>query len=1129
MSKRLIAIFLINGFILNNVALAEQAVEENASARELQAVPQFNIESKDKSAEDKLLHEKFSGDKEKVDKAIGNTKTLISTSRGRPYLPELYLRLAELYIEKSRIVYFLRKIEHGDPEGSAIKGLESNALKGKALETYQRIVFDFPDFIDLDKVHFYMAHEFRELNIFDKMVAQYQIIIKDHLNSPFVAEAHLLLGDYYFSVPDLMLSKGHYEAVLSYPRSAAINIARYKLAWVHINNNDFAKAIPLLEQSVQSPEESLNVDTYNRVDIRLEALTDLTFSYSKHYTKKSPQEALDYFAQYAWSRAVYTQVLEKLAYRYLIQKKWSHAAYIYRSLAKLQSDSKKLLQYIDHILTCVREMNNFEQADKDIALIIKTLDSIRYSVHVPEDEKSKAMLEYELYARDISTRLHETSRSTKNMVDYEKAADAYEQYLAFFDNSPKYIEMKQNYAETLFLAKRYAESGKVYEQIAARNNGVEKQKHLYSATFAYYSALKDRKKLNYYQIAQATAGLQETGELYAKLFPKSPQVANINFNIAWVSYDEGHYQQAIKGFDEFIQQYPNGKEAELAVDLILASFNQLEDNEGLVEYGKSLQGYANLSAKIKLHVLQVVATSEAKIITDMAVVSVNDWDQGKADLLSYADANQSSSLGEKALNALFVAAKEKAELTTMQDAGYKLIKQYPDSKQGESILKLLIDASLKTSQFRVLAEYLEVYAKQYPNNPDSYEFLMQAAAIRQSLMQYPQANKNYSQLLRLKETDSATKKDIILTSAENYQLQGQDNKAISLLEGNRKYYDWTGKLMVDAKLANLYFSEGNERQFKRPFKSVNKAFKTKVPEQLGLQQDVAQMYFNVADEGYQNYIATQLQGEINDDIVASKNAQFEQLSERYYAVLEYQQPRWSILSLYRLSQINQEFANFLKNAPLPELEAEQILEYQQIIAENVQVYNDEAEQLLTAGNELILKVKILEPEITQLINHDNNNTNQFEFSPKGLEIGVEAFKQQELSPLHKRLYQHPKDMEKQLQLATRYYQLRDYGQSLMIANHLLNNDFELNAQGKADLYNLMGLAYLGLGKDTLAKESFQRVLSIASNDTSATINLAALYQHYGYVADVQTLLGNTSISVDAKPGEHPRARQVLGL
>jgi len=1117
---------LFVSLLLSFVAFCHQPAL--AIESETKAVPDFSIEKKDKSEEEMRLHAKFSGDKAKIEKAIDNTKNLISQSHGRPYLPELHLRLAELYIEKSRIIYFLRKIELGDPEGSAVKGLETNALKSKAVEIYQRIVIEFPDFAEIDKVHFFMAHEFRELNMLDSMVEQYTVILREHKQSPFLPEAHLLLGDYYFSVPNLVKAKKHYQAVLAYPKSSAIDIARYKLAWVHINNNDFGKAIILLEKSVQGSGKNLDVDTYNRVDIRLEALTDLTFSYSKHYKDKSPQEAIDYFSQYAWSRSVYTLVLEKLAYRYLIQKKWSHAAYIYRSLAKLQNDTKKLLLYVDHILTCVREMNSFEQADKDIAIIIKTLDTMRYSVHVPDDEKTKAMTEYELYARDITTRLHETSRSKNKLADYERAADAYKQYLAFFDSSPKFTEMQLNYAETLFLAQRYSESGKVYEKIAAGHNGLDKQKHLYSATFAYYSALKDRTKLNYYQIVQATSGLQETGELYSKLFPKSPQVANVQFNVAWVVYDEGRYKDAIKQFDEFIKHHPKGKPAELAVDLILESYKQLEDYEGLVKYGKSLQAYSGLSAKIKSHVMLVLTATESKIITNMAVASVNDWNSGKTDLLNYADANKDSTLGEKALNALFVAAKEKAELTTMQDAGYKLIKQYPKSEQGEPILKLLIDASLKTAQFRTLVEYLEVYATQYPNKPDAQEFLQQAAELRQMFMQYEQANRDYNQLLRLKGLATATKRQLILQLADNYQVQQQSDKAITLLEANRKYYNWLGKLAVDAKLANLYLIKGDLKKLKRPYKQVNKVYKSKIPKLASTKEAVAQMYFRVINNQYQQYIDTQLNGVINDALVASKNQQFQKLTEGYYAVLEYKVPRWSIQALYQLYKVNQEFASFLQNAPLPELEPEQIEEYKQIIAQNVQDYSNEALQFLEAGNELALKIKILEPEINQYLSEDNNNASQFEFSPKGTEIGIEAFKQEGLGAQHKYLYQHPKNLDKQLALVQSYYQLRDYGQSLTMVNNLLNSDFDLNSKVEATLYTLMGNAYLGLGKDTLAKESFQQALAVKKDFAVARINLAALYQHYGHIDDAQALIEGLSLSRDDVL-VHSRARQVLAM
>ena len=43
-----------------------------------------------------------------MDRAIGETDKLIAKSRNAPYLPDLQFRLAELYVEKSRYVYYLQ-------------------------------------------------------------------------------------------------------------------------------------------------------------------------------------------------------------------------------------------------------------------------------------------------------------------------------------------------------------------------------------------------------------------------------------------------------------------------------------------------------------------------------------------------------------------------------------------------------------------------------------------------------------------------------------------------------------------------------------------------------------------------------------------------------------------------------------------------------------------------------------------------------------------------------------------------------------------------------------------------------------------------------------------------------------
>ena len=277
---------------------------------------EYGFIKQDKQVEQSKYLSKLANDKKKVELAIENTKALIHKARNKPYLPELYLRLAELYIEQSRIAYYTRNTQKGE-SASSLDQMEANTLKNQALEVYQRILNDFPEFEARDKVHFFMAHEYRELNQIDEMVVQYRTIISKYPNSPYVPESYLLLGDYFISKQDLDTAKKHYESVLKYPESTAISIARYKLGWCYINQLNFQDAIKLFEDVVQNPEKgkALEIDMYKRVDIRQEALMDMAYCYTECYKDKSPEEALDYFQKYSWSRQVYLAVLEKLANR----------------------------------------------------------------------------------------------------------------------------------------------------------------------------------------------------------------------------------------------------------------------------------------------------------------------------------------------------------------------------------------------------------------------------------------------------------------------------------------------------------------------------------------------------------------------------------------------------------------------------------------------------------------------------------------------------------------------------------------------------------------------------------------------------------------------------------------------
>ena len=140
-----------------------------------------------------------------------HARTLIVQSKAAPYLPDLFFRLAELYVEKSRYMYVLQSEESQGSEKGSIIAPEVRLLKEKALQIYERILTEFPDYRDADKVIFFVAHEHRELGQFPEMLKTYQSLVDKHPKSPLVPESLYIMGDYWFDKQDFPKAETYYQ------------------------------------------------------------------------------------------------------------------------------------------------------------------------------------------------------------------------------------------------------------------------------------------------------------------------------------------------------------------------------------------------------------------------------------------------------------------------------------------------------------------------------------------------------------------------------------------------------------------------------------------------------------------------------------------------------------------------------------------------------------------------------------------------------------------------------------------------------------------------------------------------------------------------------------------------------
>jgi tetratricopeptide (TPR) repeat protein len=1017
----------------------------------------------------------------KVQFAIGKTKVLIAKAREAEYLPDLYMRLAELYVEQARYHYHLDA--GGRPVEGGVESVPAQVLKTRAVSAYRRLLQLFPDYPAADKVRFFMAHELRELGEFERMARVYRELAEKHPRSPYRVEGLLILGDHHFDKGDLDGAERHYRMVVEAPETRAHAMARYKLAWCRINRADFKGALGLLEGSVDAARKWLV--RYGgprgegaRVDLRREALIDAVYPFTEVRPAKS---ALKYFRRRADSKSTYLAALAKLGNRYYIKGNWPATAMVYRELLALSGDSADAVEHGQRLYEAVTSGALHEEAATDVEALIRVVRRRHLDAGLSADERNKLQQTFEKATRDLATRLHALARDRKEERLFAAAARAYTSYLSFYGGAEHAAAMRANLAGALFAARRYMEAGLYFELASMTSKGDQLRDATHAAVAAYYEFLRVRRRprKQLLRVIRARAGLRRAGRRFIKHFPRDQRVVQVKFNIAKTHHDAGEFDEAIRLFTALVEHYPTSKEARVAAHLVLTAYRTLDDDEGLITAGRALGAVKRLGDEaFKKELAEIVKGAQERLWGKKLV-------SGKLDDLLGTD------LECRALMGKVEVAETRADARQIMAEGEKLAARCPDEPRLPKVLALMGKTALEAHQLERGASHLEAAARRH-SGAKAAPLYLAAGEVRAALGQRQEADRDLAVLLGLPHPAPA--KAALAVGVARLHLGARDwPSAIGALQ-RAPTTDATRALLGHALL--------RQGELEAAAKAL-----APVVQRKSTSPDVASARYALGEvvfaAGFSAEPAVQSLEQLNAVLKQLLGA-IAQARQVMVGVVATKDATWSVAALGRLSAMEAHAARTLRELPLPAgLSPTQVRDLRAAIEKHAGPLEREARVMRTQCAGTARRLLVVSAAARACLAGSS--------PAKIIDVGARPSRAPGGRP--ERLLRRPGDLAAATRLGARYLGAgRVHLARAVLAKVVAAGD-------SAARRNLLAVALFRLGEHQVALAQLERALSQQPGLAAARLNRAALLARFGHAAASRAELGKLRGARRLRSGE----------
>lgn len=726
-----------------------------------------------------------------------------SSNRG-----ELWLRLAELYVEKAALVD-ARKQDDFDKRLKAFQAgqskqkpkldvAEAREYNRKAIQLYEWFYRDYPKDSKLSQALFFLGYNYFELGDSKKGSEYYSQLTSQFPNSPFVNEAHFAIGEYHFENEKWPEAYKEYSKIIKDRKHRLNTFSLYKGAWCLYRLGKTEQAIQYLDFIIKigknnETEQMVGGKKLNTARLESEALRDLVVFYADLGDVK---RAVAYFQNSTSKEA--PRYIEKLAYFFADKGNRDASRDVFRMLIEQQPTAKKAFEFQYQIVQNYFYSKNSPQFKEELYRWIGEYGA--NSAWYTTNQQDKALVENSMKLREQTLRnyilqQHQTAQNSRAAFSRKSASEGYMLYFQEFSSAPQIADMHFFYGELLYDMGKYEEASSQYSWVAENAiNSKFASKAAQNLLLAIEKVLpKDEDLLKRVGDSVEPIAMDPRVEKfirsatwYIQKFPTSDKDAEIRFRVGRLYYQTNNFAPAENLFKEIVKKHPKTKYSEYSANLLLDIYNLKKDYAGLEKMGTELLANDSISGtKAGSDIRNVLEKASFKRAQDLEIG--RNFIESAGQFQTFAVQNPGSEL---AIMALFNAGVnfERSGRNVEAIQNYKKVVASKD-KKAEALKpkaqKLLAKLYQDAGNFEESAKLFKELAAQNPKDPLMPNYLYNSAVMYEVLGRTPEAVAAYTAFTKLNKNQTENANTIFTLA----QMQRKANATSAALNNYKLYVD----------------------------------------------------------------------------------------------------------------------------------------------------------------------------------------------------------------------------------------------------------------------------------------------------------------------------------------------------